>query len=165
MGSPSAASIASVPVPLLLSGAASVQTMMARALMSAISRLWSGPVSPFPILSMVFGAWHSVAVSVCFVMLCWCGWRWYFVRAVHDYMMVFFTFMTSDMRAVSCAVFWFLALKNWSSSFDIMLTVEARRMVVVSCCTALSFSTLVWYRNSLYGVFLCLWVFFVDSSY
>ena len=58
-------------------------------------------------------------------------------------MSVFFAFMASDMRAVSCDVSWFLALKTSTSSFDIMLTIEDGRMVAVSCCAALSFSTSV----------------------
>ena len=110
--SPWAASIASVPIPSLPSGAASVQVMMTGAVMSAIPTLWSGPISPISIFLVVSRAWPDVAVFVCLVMLCWCAWILYFVRAVHDYMSIFFMFMASDVRAVSCNVSWFLVLKT-----------------------------------------------------
>ena len=106
------ASVVSVPVLLLWSGVASVQVTMARPLMSVISRLWSGPISSFSVFSVVSRAWSGVVVSVHLVMLCWCVWRWYFARAVHDYMSIFFAFMASDVRAVSCDVSWFLAMKT-----------------------------------------------------
>ena len=124
MGFPWAASIVVVPIPLLQSGAAFIQATMVWAVMSAIPRLWSGPASPFLIFLVVSRAWPGVAVSVQLVVLCWCAWSWYFVSAVHDYMSIFFAFMTSHMRAVLCDMSWFLAWKHQSSLFDIMLTLR-----------------------------------------
>ena len=112
VGLPWAASIVDVPIPLLWSQVASVQVMMAGAAISAIPRLWSGPVSPDSIFLAASRVWPGVAVFVHLVMLCWHAWRWYLVRAVHDYMSIFFAFMASDVRAVSCNVSWFLALKT-----------------------------------------------------
>ena len=112
MGLPSATSIASMPIPLLWSGAATVQMTTATASMSAISKLWPELISSFSIFPVVSRVWPGVAVSACLVMLHWCVWRWYFVRDIHDYMSVFFAFMASDVRAVSYDVSWFLALKT-----------------------------------------------------
>ena len=112
MGLPWAAYIVAVAIPLLWSGVASVQVTTAGAAMSVILRLWSQPVSPFSIFLVVSRAWPGVAISVHLVMLCWCTWRCHFMRAVHNYISVFFKFLASDVRAVLCDVSWFLALKT-----------------------------------------------------
>ena len=46
---------------------------VAGATMSAISRLWSGPVSSFSTISAVLRVWSSVVTHVCLVMWHWCS--------------------------------------------------------------------------------------------
>ena len=100
MGSPWAASMVDVPVSLLWSGVAYVQVMTTGATMFAVSRLWSLLVSSFSVFPVVFRTWYGVMISVCLVAWHQCSWRGYFVRAVHDNMSIFITFMTSDVRVV-----------------------------------------------------------------
>ena len=48
--------------------------------------------------------------------------------------------------------------KQWSSSYDIMLTINGGVMVAVSCCTTLSFSTSDIVSMSVCGPFSYMWV-------
>ena len=59
-----------LPVPLLWSGAASVQVMMAGGTMFAVSRLWSWLVSSFSVFPVMLRAQPGVAISVCLVVCC-----------------------------------------------------------------------------------------------
>ena len=72
-----AASMVAGSVPLMWSGAASVQVMTAGAAVSAVSRTWSGLVSSFLVFPVVSRAWSSVAVSVCLVVQHQCSQRGY----------------------------------------------------------------------------------------
>ena len=142
MGSPWAASIVALPIPLLWFRVASVQVIRAGAAMSAIPGLWSAPAFPFSIFLAVSRAWSGVAVSVWLVMLCWCPWRWYFVRASMSiclYSSHSWHLMWGQCHAL-CPGSWHW--KHWSFPLYIMLTVEDGRMVAVSCCAALSFSVM-----------------------
>ena len=47
-----------------------------------------------------------------YVAMCRCAWRWYPVWAIHYYLSIFITLITSYIRAMTCYVTWFLTLET-----------------------------------------------------
>ena len=140
LGTPEVAVI----IPMSWTGATFVWVIMTWAAMSVKMRLWSGTTLPVPVFMVVSWTW-SIGVAFVrsgLVMFCWGSWRRYPMWTIHDNVAILITFKTPNVGATSCYVSLFLTLETaWSSSLYIMLNVDGGIIMVVSCCTALSFST------------------------
>ena len=113
-----------------------------------------------PVFTAVSGAWPGMVAFVWFglVVLCWGSQRRYPVWTIHYNVSILITFenlvLGQFLAICPCSWHW----KQGSSVFDIMLTVNGGVIVAVSCCTALSFSTLDITSLSVCGPFSYMWV-------
>ena len=88
--------------------------------------------------------------SYALLMLWWCAWRQYFVRLyVH---ILHIHGIWCEGSAMWCVLVLGIE-KHLSSSFNSMLTIDDKRMVVVSCFAASSFSTSVMVSFGVFGSF------------
>ena len=78
--------------------------------------------------------------------------------AIHYDVTVLITFETPNVGAILAMWPWSWHWKRMSLLFNIMLTIDGGVMVAVSCCTALSFSTLDIASLRVYGPFSYMWV-------
>ena len=145
-----------VIIPMSWLWVGSVWIMMTQAAMSVKMRLWSGMTSPVPVLTVVPQTWSGMVASVrsgwwCFGgvpkggMLCGQSMTMWPYSSHLKHLML-------GQFCVICPCSWHW--KQWTSSFDIMLTVEGGIIMAVSCCTALSFSTSEITSVSICGSFL-----------
>ena len=133
-----------VIIPMLWSRMASIGVMMTAAVVSVKSWLRPWIAYPVPVLIAVSGTWSGMVASMQsgLVMLCWSSHRrdlmWATI-AMWLYSSYSKHLMLGQFLAMwPCSWHW----KHLSLWFDIMLTIDGGVMVAVSCCTALSFSTL-----------------------